>query len=54
MPIGWDELGEDVRNDHFNANNARERLASLVRDPWADFLDTRQTITAAMRKRLAR
>ena len=54
MPIGWDELDEDVRNDHFNVNNARERLASLEHDPWADFLDTKQTITAAMRKRLGR
>jgi bifunctional non-homologous end joining protein LigD len=54
MPIAWDELGQDVRNDHFNVGNARERLASLKQDPWADFLDTRQTITAAMRKRLAR
>jgi bifunctional non-homologous end joining protein LigD len=53
MPIHWDELDRDVRNDHFNVSNARERLASLKNDPWADFLGTKQTITAAIRKRLA-
>ena len=54
MPIHWSELDVDVRNDHFNLNNARERLTGMKDDPWADFLDTRQTITAAMRKRLVR
>ena len=54
MPIHWSELDVDVRNDHFNLDNARERLAGMKDDPWADFLDTRQTITAAMRKRLVR
>ncbi len=51
MPIAWEELERDLRFDHFNVRNARERLATQKRDPWRDFLDTRQTITAAMRKR---
>jgi len=52
-PIHWRELDQDVRNDHFNVSNVRERLAKMKDDPWADFLATKQTITAAMRKRLA-
>jgi bifunctional non-homologous end joining protein LigD len=51
-PIDWSELERDVRFDHFNVRNVPERLR-LRRDPWAKFLETRQTITAAMRKRLA-
>jgi bifunctional non-homologous end joining protein LigD len=54
MPIHWSELDRDVRNDYFNVGNARERLSTSKDDPWADFLDTKQTITAAMRKRLAK
>ncbi len=51
-PIDWSELERDVRFDHFNLRNVPERLR-LRPDPWAKFLETRQTITAAMRKRLA-
>ena len=51
-PIDWSELARDVRFDHFNLRNVPERLR-LRPDPWAKFLETRQTITAAMRKRLA-
>jgi bifunctional non-homologous end joining protein LigD len=52
-PIAWDELGQDVRNDHFNVRNVAERLAGQKKDPWADFFEVRQSITAAMRKKLA-
>ena len=53
MPIAWSELKRDVRFAHFNIQNAVARLAGAHVDPWADFFATRQTITAAMRKRLA-
>jgi len=52
-PIDWRELAHDVRNDYFNVRNVPQRIATQARDPWADFFDVRQTITAAMRKRLA-
>jgi len=52
-PIDWSELAHDVRNDYFNVRNVPQRIATQARDPWADFFDVRQTITAAMRKRLA-
>lgn len=52
-PTHWSELDRDVRGDHFNVGNVRERLASMKDDPWADFLSVRQSITAAMRARLS-
>jgi bifunctional non-homologous end joining protein LigD len=52
-PIAWSELERDVRFDYFNIRNVPERLARRHADPWAQFEATRQTITAAMRKRLA-
>jgi bifunctional non-homologous end joining protein LigD len=52
MPIAWDELDSDVRFDHFNLRNAEQRLSRQKRDPWRDFLTTRQTITKAHGKRV--
>jgi bifunctional non-homologous end joining protein LigD len=52
MPIGWDEIARDVRFDHFNAKNVPSLLAKRTRDPWREFFDTRQTITAAMIRRV--
>jgi bifunctional non-homologous end joining protein LigD len=52
MPIAWEELDGDVRFDHFNLRNAEERLGKLKRDPWRDFLTTKQTITKAHGKRV--
>ena len=52
MPIAWEELERDVRFDHFNLRNAEERLSQQKRDPWRDFLTTKQTITKAHGKRV--
>jgi len=35
MPIDWDELGPDMRSDHFNLANVAGRLTGP--DPWRDF-----------------
>ncbi|MEX2559257.1 MAG: hypothetical protein WD403_05045, partial [Pirellulales bacterium] len=51
-PLGWDELTAAIRSDHFNVENLPDRLASLQRDPWEDFFNLRQSITAAARKQL--
>jgi len=51
-PIGWDELSKDVRFDHFNLRTVPTRLSSLKSDPWADFLELRQSISKAMFKRV--
>jgi bifunctional non-homologous end joining protein LigD len=52
-PIDWDELDQDVRFDHFNAGNVPARLARLKKNPWQEFFGARQTLTAAMMKRVA-
>jgi bifunctional non-homologous end joining protein LigD len=52
-PIDWSELERDVRFDYYNIRNVPERVRKLARDPWREFLDTKQSITAAMRKRFA-
>ena len=47
-PIDWGELERDVRFDHFTVKNVPARLKRSRREPWADFLKTRQTITKTM------
>ena len=43
-PLSWEELGPDVKGDHFNVSNLVRRLQHLDRDPWADFFKTRQSL----------
>ena len=51
-PIGWDELGKDVRFAHFNAGNVPKRLSKIRNDPWRS-LDTKATsLTPAMMARV--
>ena len=52
MPIGWDDLDEDVRFDHFNVTNAAAFLAKRRRDPWRDYFEVSQSITKAHRARM--
>jgi bifunctional non-homologous end joining protein LigD len=51
-PIAWDELGEDIRREHFNVRNVPERLASMKTDPWADFFKVDQAVTKAMMRKV--
>ncbi len=53
VPLSWDELDpkDDVRA-RFNVQNVPKRLASLKKDPWADYWKTRQAITAKMKTSL--
>jgi bifunctional non-homologous end joining protein LigD len=51
-PISWQELESGTRSDAFTIKTLPQRLASQRSDPWKDFLSTRQSITAAIRKRL--
>ena len=53
VPIAWEELTASLRSDHFTIENLPARLDKLKKDPWAELAKTRQTITAAMVKRLA-
>jgi bifunctional non-homologous end joining protein LigD len=52
-PIAWEELSARLRPDHFTIENLPDRLSKLKQDPWAELAKTRQSITAAMQKRLA-
>ena len=52
VPLSWDELGPDVREDHFNIRNVQTRLQSLARDPWKDYAAVKQSLTAAVRKKV--
>ena len=52
MPVAWDELGADVRFDHFNVRSVERHLARRKHDPWHDFATTRQSITKAHGKKM--
>jgi bifunctional non-homologous end joining protein LigD len=51
-PIAWEELTRDVRFDYFNLRNIPPRLERLKANPWGAFFDLKQSVTAAMLKRL--
>lgn len=54
MPVEWDEFaGADVREAHFNIDNAEAVIARRRADPWRDYDASRQTISATMRRALA-
>jgi bifunctional non-homologous end joining protein LigD len=51
-PIHWDELADGVRADSFTVRNMPDRVAELGADPWNEMAAVKQSITAAMQKRL--
>lgn len=53
VPLAWEELKGDVRSDSYNIRNVPRRLAMLKRDPWAEMLEVKQSITAGMKKAVA-
>lgn len=50
MPVSWDELKDVTRGDEWTMSKALERQRSLTVDPWHGYWQTRQGITAAMRR----
>lgn len=52
VPLRWDELKSDRREDHFNIRNVPARLRKLRKDPWDEYEAARRPITGPMRKRL--
>jgi len=52
VPIFREELLEIKGANVWNIQNISERLGELDSDPWADLPNTRQTITAEMRRRV--
>jgi bifunctional non-homologous end joining protein LigD len=43
-PLGWDELSDAVRSDHYRLTNIGRRLANLKHDPWAEFFAIKQRV----------
>jgi bifunctional non-homologous end joining protein LigD len=46
-PLTWNELGPDVRGDHFRVANLATRLAHLEADPWRGFFAIKQRLPAS-------
>lgn len=49
-PVAWDELAGLESAAAYRVDNIVRRLAALGRDPWEEFFDLRQSITAEMRE----
>jgi bifunctional non-homologous end joining protein LigD len=52
VPVDWDELSTVTSGDQWTVANVRERLEALRADPWRDYGQARQRITASMRRQL--
>jgi bifunctional non-homologous end joining protein LigD len=52
MALAWEELGSVKSADQYDVKNARRRLTSLKRDPWAEMDKVRQSLTARMLRQL--
>jgi bifunctional non-homologous end joining protein LigD len=47
VPLAWDELGPDIRANHFTLLNLPKRLAFLDSDPWEGIGSLKQTLPGA-------
>jgi bifunctional non-homologous end joining protein LigD len=52
VPLSWDELAADVREDHFTIRNVPQRLSRLRRDPWESYEKLRAPLRESMLKKL--
>jgi bifunctional non-homologous end joining protein LigD len=53
-PIGWDELSDAVKSDHFRVQNLGRRLTHIRRDPWADFFSVKQRLGPSSKVKASR
>ena len=51
-PLFWEEVEKGVRPDEFTVATVPQRLAALDADPWAEIGKLRQSISAAVRRRI--
>jgi bifunctional non-homologous end joining protein LigD len=51
-PLSWKEVEDGVRSDAFTIATLPGRVASLSRDPWADLAGVKQSVPAALRRKL--
>ncbi len=52
-PLAWSELSAKAKPEAFTIETVPKRLASLRKDPWADFFSVDQAITARTATALA-
>lgn len=52
VPLAWEELTEIRDAAMWRIDSLPERLSALEADPWSDYFGMRQSITAAMQKKL--
>jgi bifunctional non-homologous end joining protein LigD len=52
-PLAWEELDAELNPAEFNVRTLPERLRSLDGDPWQEYFAVRQSLSAAMRRKLA-
>lgn len=50
LPVSWDELKQVTRGDEWTMRKAVGRQRSLRADPWHGYWQTRQGVTASMRR----
>lgn len=48
-PLTWDELGPEIRANHFTVDNLRQRLAH-IKDPWAGFFEVEQVLPGSAKR----
>src|SRR6516225_8528897 len=51
-PLFWDEVESGVRPEGFTVATVPQRIAALAADPWAGIGELRQSIGAAVRRRI--
>jgi bifunctional non-homologous end joining protein LigD len=51
-PLFWEEVEKSVRPEGFTVATVPRRLAALGEDPWAEIGGIRQSIDAAVRRRM--
>jgi bifunctional non-homologous end joining protein LigD len=52
VPISWREVEVGIRSDQFTVTSLPGRLAALKADPWAGISGVKQSLSAAVRRKL--
>lgn len=51
-PLTWREVEDGLRSDAFTVRTLPERLAALAKDPWEELGRVKQSLSAAVRRKL--
>jgi bifunctional non-homologous end joining protein LigD len=52
VPLSWEEVTPKLRPNQFSVTNLADRLSNLAVDPWAEMCDVRQSLSAAILKKV--